>query len=77
MKEENKMVVKRRFERINNMMELKLYTKYEDIPQNIETFVYGFKHIETDKSIIFYYSVESQMNYKKMMNYSISCPINL
>ena len=44
-KEENKMVVKRRFERIYNMMECKSYMKNEDILENKELIVYGFKHI--------------------------------
>ena len=47
--EYDKMVVKRRFERIYNMMECKSYMKNEDIPENKEIFVYGFKHIKTDK----------------------------
>ena len=25
------------------------YTKYENIPENKEIFIYGFKHIKTDK----------------------------
>ena len=50
MKEDNKMLVKRRFERIYNMMlDFKTYIKYEDIPENKEIFVYSFKHIKTDK----------------------------
>ena len=49
MKEDDKMVVKRRFERINNMMESKSYTKNEDISENKEIFIYGFKYVKTDK----------------------------
>ena len=50
MKEDNKMVVQRRLERIfNMMMDCKLYTKNEDISENKEIFVYGFKHVKTDK----------------------------
>ena len=49
MKEDNKMIVKRRFERIYNMMDHKSYTKNEDIPENKEIIVYGYKHIKTDK----------------------------
>ena len=49
MKEDYKMVVKRRFERIYNMMECKSYMKNKDIPENKQIFVYGFKHIKTDK----------------------------
>ena len=49
MKEDDKMVVKRRFERIGNMMKYKSYTKNEDIPENKEIFVYSFKHVKTDK----------------------------
>ena len=49
MKEDNKKVVKRRFERKYNAIETMTYTRYEDIPENKEIFVYGFKHFETDK----------------------------
>ena len=49
MKEDDKMIVKRRFERINNMMECKSYIKNEKISGNKELFIYGFKHIKTDK----------------------------
>ena len=50
MKEDCKMTVRRRFERIYNMMmDCKSYTKNEDIPENKEIFVYSFKHVKTDK----------------------------
>ena len=49
MKEDYKMVVKRRFERIRNMMDYKSYTKNEDIPENKEIFIYSFKHVKTEK----------------------------
>ena len=49
MKEDDKMVVKRRFERIRNMMDYKSFTKNEDIPENKEIFVYSFKHVKKDK----------------------------
>ena len=50
MKEDYKMIEKRRFERISNlMMECKSYTKNEDISENKEIFIYGFKHVKTDK----------------------------
>ena len=49
MKEDYKMVEKRRFERINDIMEYKSYIKYEDIPENKEIFIYGFKRVKTDK----------------------------
>ena len=39
MKEGNKMVVKRRFERLHNMMECISYMKNEDIPENKEIIV--------------------------------------
>ena len=48
MKKDYKMVVKRRFERINKMMKCKSYMKNEDIPENKEIIVYGFKHIKTE-----------------------------
>ena len=40
MKEDDKMVVKRRFERINNMMECESYIKNDDIPENKEIFLW-------------------------------------
>ena len=49
MKEDYKMVEQRRIERINVMITYKSYIKYEDIPENKEIFVYGYKHIKTDK----------------------------
>ena len=50
MKEDDKMIVKRRFERIfNMMMDCKLYIKNEDISENKEIFVCGFKHVKTNK----------------------------
>ena len=50
MKEDNKMIVKRRFERIYNMMmDFKSYIKYEGIPENKEIFIYSFKPVKTDK----------------------------
>ena len=49
MKEDDKMVVKRGFERIYNMMKCKSYIKIEDFSENKERFTYGFKYIKTDK----------------------------
>ena len=49
-KEDDKMVVKRRFERIYNMMmDFKSYIKYEDIPENKEIFIHSSKPVKTDK----------------------------
>ena len=48
-KEDDKMVVRRRFERTNIMIACKSYIKFEDIPENKGIFVYGFQHIKTDK----------------------------
>ena len=49
-KEYDKMVVKRRFERIfNMMMDCKSYIKNDDISENKEIFINGFKHVKTDK----------------------------
>ena len=49
-KEDNKMIVERRFERkYNMMMDFKSYIKYEDIPENKEKFIYSFKPVKTDK----------------------------
>ena len=42
------MVEKRRFDRIYNAKKTMTYTKFEDIPENKEIFVYVFKHIKTD-----------------------------
>ena len=49
MKEDDKMIVKRCFERIFNMMDCKSYIKNEDNSENKEIFIYGFKHVKTDK----------------------------
>ena len=50
MKEDDEMIVKRRFERkFNMMLDCKSYTKNEDIPEDKEIFVYSFKHVNTDK----------------------------
>ena len=49
MKEDDKMVVKRRFERIYNAIEIMTYTEYENIPENKEILIYGFKHKKTYK----------------------------
>ena len=49
MKEDYKMVLKRRFERIYTALESMDYTKYEDISENKEIFIYGIKHVKTDK----------------------------
>ena len=49
MKEDYKMVVKRRFERIYTALESMDYTKYEDISENKERYIYGIKHVKTDK----------------------------
>ena len=49
MEEDDKMVMKRRFERMNDMITCKSYIKNEDISENKEIFIYGFKHVETDK----------------------------
>ena len=49
MKEDDKMVVKRRFERINKMTACKSCIRSEDIPKNNETFTYGFKHNKIDE----------------------------
>ena len=49
MEADKKMVKQRRFERIYNAIESMSYKKYEDIPENKEIFIYGFKHVKTDK----------------------------
>ena len=49
MKEGDKKVLKTQFESPNKMMYSKSYIKHEDVPENKETFIYGFKHIQTDK----------------------------
>ena len=53
MKEGDKIVVKRRFERINSMITCISYIKYEDLPEKKKMFVYGFKDIKLDKVDIF------------------------
>ena len=42
------MVLKRRFERIYNMMGCNSYMKNQEVPENKEIFVYGFKHTKTE-----------------------------
>ena len=49
MKEDDKMIKQRRFERIYNSIESMTYTKYENTSENKEIFIYGFKHIKTEK----------------------------
>ena len=49
MKEDYKMINQRRFEKIYSALESMDYTKNEDIPENKEIFIYGFKHIKTGK----------------------------
>ena len=49
MEEDYKMIEKRRFERIYDAIESMSYTKYENISENKEIFIYGLKHIKTDK----------------------------
>ena len=50
MEEDKKLIVRRRFEGIYNlMMDFKSYIKYEDIPENKEIFIYSFKPVKTDK----------------------------
>ena len=49
MKEDYKMLEKRRFGRISDMMTSKSYNKYQDIPENKEIFIYGFNHVKTNK----------------------------
>ena len=48
MKKDDKMVVKGRSERIYIMVESKSYMKHEDVSENKEIFIYGFKQIATD-----------------------------
>ena len=50
MKEDYKMIVKRRFESIYNMMlDFESYSKNEDKPENKEIFLYSFKPVQTNK----------------------------
>ena len=49
MKKYYKMVEKRRFERLYDAIESMSYTKYENISENKEIFIYGIKHVKTDK----------------------------
>ena len=46
---EKPMIESRRFERRNNIIACKSYIQYADIPENKEIFIYGFRHIKTDK----------------------------
>ena len=49
MKEDVKMVEKRRIERINDMITCKSYKKYGNLPENKGIFINGFKHVETHR----------------------------
>ena len=49
LKADNKMVEKRRFERIYITIESQSYIKHEDVHEIKEIFIYRFKHIKTDK----------------------------
>ena len=49
LKEDDEVFLKRRFERKNNMLECKTYIETQDISENKEIYVYGFKYIKTDK----------------------------
>ena len=59
------MVVKRRFDRIFNMMDCESYMKNEDIPENKDIYVYGLKHNKTDEvDIYILIGCESDESYK-------------
>ena len=49
MSAEKPIIEKRRLERINDMIVCESQIKNEDIPENKEIFIYGFRHIKTDK----------------------------
>ena len=72
MKEDDQVVVVRQFERINNMMECKSYNKYENVSENKEIFIHGFKHIkadEFDKYIIFGSESDNLYENDKVFNF--------
>ena len=46
---ENPMIENRRFEKKNNMIACTSYIRNYDVPENKEIFIYGFKHVKTDK----------------------------
>ena len=48
-KTDEKIVEKRQFERLYNMIQSLTYMKHEEVPENKETIIYGFKHIKTDE----------------------------
>ena len=58
---EKSMFENRRFERINNVMESKSYMKHEDVPENKQMFVYGFKQSKQLKLVIIFQSNVSPM----------------
>ena len=49
MRKDDKVFVKRRFERIYNMIACKSYFRNDDNPGNKEISVHGFDHFKTDK----------------------------
>ena len=68
------MIENRRFERINNMIACKSYMKHENVPENKEVFVYGFKHIKTDKidNYELIGSESDELNENKLINFCSS-----
>ena len=79
MKNVYKMVMKKRFERIYYMMKCGLYMKNDYLPENKKIFIYGFKHIKTDKIDIYVlFGCESDENceiYKLLKFWSSKCII--
>ena len=78
-KEDGKMIMKRCFERIYEMIECKSYMKNEDVPENKEIFIYGFKYIKTDKiDTYFLIGCESEVLYgnDKLFNFWTNRCIN-
>ena len=71
------MIENGQFARINIMIACKSHIKNEDISEKKEIFIYGFKHIETDKidNYILFWCESYEIN--KIINYSTSGSINL
>ena len=76
MRVDNKNVVKRRFQRINIMMDCKSYIKSKIFPKTNRFLFMDSNILKQMKSMIIFYSDASQINYMKIIIYSTSGLIN-
>ena len=72
MKQDDEMVMKRRFEMINYKMDVNFYSKNEKIPENKEIFIYGFKHNgakKVDNYILIGFESDEKYENDKLFNF--------